>query len=168
MTELETALADNRRAVGEFIDAAHALDAQAWTTPRAAGKWTPAQVAEHLALLYEYNRKLALGTAGRGAPFFLRPLIRRIVMDSTLKAGGFTRKGRAPKIFQPSATPGPASEVLARLQTAVSGFESDLRSRHPETRATLFSPFFGTVGSTDYVTLQAIHTRHHRRQLPSA
>ena len=69
--------------------------------------------------------------------FFLRPLIRRIVMDSTLKAGGFTRKG-ARRDIPAFRDTGAGVGDIARLQTAVSGFESDLRSRHPETRATLF------------------------------
>jgi len=167
MTEVETALADNRAAVEEFVGAARALSAQQWTSPREAGAWTPAQIAEHLAIVYEYGRKLAQGTAGRGAPFFLRPLIRKIVLDTTLKAGRFTRKGRAPKPFRPSSTPGPQAEVLSRLQAAVSGLEADLRSRHPEARHTIFSPFFGDVKTADYVTLQAIHARHHRAQLPA-
>src|SRR5258708_2969795 len=76
MTEIETAIADNRAAVEEFVAAARGVDAASWNRPRAEGKWSPAQVTEHLAIVYEYNRKVVLGTAGKGAPKFLQPLAR--------------------------------------------------------------------------------------------
>lgn len=165
MTEIETAIADNRVAVEEFVARARGLDAAAWAAPRGDGQWSPAQIAEHLAIVYEYNRKVVTGTAGRGAPAFLRPLARWFIVTKTLKAGGFTRKGRAPKIFQPTAAPAPAPVVLDRLTRAVAGFESDIRSGHPEARHTIAHPFFGTLPTVDYLRLQAIHARHHRSQL---
>jgi uncharacterized damage-inducible protein DinB len=167
MTELETRIADNRAAIDEFMTAARALDASRWAAPRAAGAWSPAQIAEHLARTYEYNCRVLQGTA-EGMPFplsLLKPLIRRIVVDNTLRAGRFTRKARAPAFFQPSTTPQAAPDVLARLVSAVGGFEAGLRSR-PRTE-TIEHPVFGTVAITDWVALQAIHARHHRAQLPS-
>lgn len=165
MTEIETALADNRAAVEEFIAAARAVDAVKWSTPLAQGKWSPAQIAEHLAIVYEYNRKVVTGTAGKGAPKFLRPLIRWFVVTTTLKAGAFTRKGRAPGILQPTAAPAAAAPLLTRLAAAVAGFENDIRSGHPEARHTVAHPFFGRLQTVDYLRLQAIHARHHRSQL---
>lgn len=165
MTEIETALADNRAAVEEFIAAARGLDAARWDAPLAPGKWSPAQIAEHLAIVYEYNRKVVTGTAGKGAPKFLRPLAKWFVVTKTLKAGAFTRKGKAPGIFQPTAAPAAAAPVLARLAAAVTGFENDIRSGHPEARHNVAHPFFGTLPTVDYLRLQAIHARHHRSQL---
>lgn len=165
MTEIETAIADNRAAVDEFVAAARAVDPAKWPVPRGEGKWSPAQIAEHLAVVYEYNRKVVTGTAGKGAPAFLRPLARWFIVTRTLKAGAFTRQGRAPKIFHPSAAHPPAPEVLTRLTKAVIGMEGDIRSGHPEGRHTVAHPFFGTLPTTDYLRLQAIHTRHHRSQL---
>ena len=168
MSDIETTLADHHKAVDEFVAAARTLDAAKWTTPRAPGKWTPAQIAEHLAITYEYNRGVVAGTASGGAPFFLRPLIRRFIVDSTLKAGRFTRTGRTPKIFEPSAAPGPSGQVLARLQSAVAAFEGDVRTGQREGREVVNHPFFGKLPASDYLRLQAIHSRHHRPQLPSA
>ncbi len=165
MTEIETALADNRAAVEEFVAAARAVHASSWSTPRAEGKWSPAQIAEHLAIVYEYNRNVILGTAGKGAPKLLQPLARWFIVTKTLKAGGFTRKGKAPGIFQPTATSAAAQAVLTRLTTALAGFENDIRSGHPEGRHTVAHPFFGTLPTVDYLRLQAIHARHHRSQL---
>jgi len=165
MTELETAIAENRAAVEEFVARARAVDTAKWTAARGEGQWSPAQVAEHLAIVYEYNRKVVTGAAAKSAPGFLRPLLRWFIVVRTLKAGRFTRKGRAPAIFQPSATPAAAPDVLARLTAAVKGFENDIRSGHPEGRHTVAHPFFGTLKTIDYLRLQAIHARHHRSQL---
>jgi hypothetical protein len=165
MTEIETAIAENRSAVAEFIAAARGLDAATWTAPLGDRRWAPAQVAEHLALVYEYNRKVVMGTAGKGAPRLLQPVLRWFIVSRTLKAGRFTRKGRAPAIFQPAAAPAPAATVLARLTTAMTGMEGDIRSGHPAGRHTVDHPFFGRLKTVDWIRLQAIHARHHRSQL---
>jgi hypothetical protein len=170
VNELETQIADNRAAVDEFIAAARAIDGSKWTTPRAEGAWAPAQIAEHLAIVYEYNRTIVNGTAPSPIPRLVRPLIQRIargiVVDSTLKAGRFTRKGRAPGFFQPTAAPmPPCGEILTRLDAAVRGLENDLRSRSPHAGHTIAHPVFGTLPTANWMRLQAIHARHHRAQL---
>jgi hypothetical protein len=171
MTEIETQIADNRAAIDEFIAAARALAPSVWEAPRAAGAWSPAQVAEHLAVVYEYNRTVATGTAPTPIPWIFRPILqplaRMIVVDNTLRAGRFTRKGRAPGFFRPSSAPPAPDAVLARLDAAVRGLEADLRSRHPEARHTIAHPVFGTIPTADWIRLQAIHVRHHRAQLPA-
>ena len=165
MTELETAIAENRAAVEEFMATAQSLAAAAWTRPRAPGAWTPAQIVEHIVLAYEYSGDVVKGTATGGVPRLFRPLLRRLVVDSTLRAGRFTRKGKAPAVFRPSDTPPAKSELLDRLHRAVAGFESALRSNHPEARHNVNHPAFGVVPTVNYVRLQAIHARHHRAQL---
>ena len=169
MTEIETAIAENRKALDEFIAAARAVPAARWQAPRAEGAWSPAQIVEHLAVTYEFNRQVVAGTAP-GIPLLLRPmrpLLRYVVITSTLKAGRFTRKGRTPKFLKPSETPPAIDVVVARLNAAVTGLESDLRSRHPEARHSIAHPAFGTVTTHDWIRVQAIHLRHHRDQLTS-
>ena len=90
-----------------------------------------------------------------------------MIVGRTLKAGRFTRKGRAPGIFQPAAAPPSAAVVLPRLDAAAAGFANDIRSGHPEARHYVRHPFFGRLPTIDYVRLQAIHARHHRGQLTS-
>lgn len=171
MTVIETAIANHRAAIEEFLAAARAIDASNWSRPRAEGAWSPAQIAEHLAVVYEYNRSVATGTAAEPIPRLFRPIVqplaRRIVVDNTIAAGRFTRKGRAPRMFQPSAAPPASGEVLARLDRAVRGLESDLRSRHPESRHTIAHPIFGTIPTDRWINLQAIHARHHCAQIAS-
>jgi hypothetical protein len=165
MTELEAAIADNRAAVEEFIATAQSLDSTVWARARSQGGWTPAQIVEHIVLAYEYSGDVVKGTATGGVPRLFRPLLRRLVVDSTLKAGRFTRKGKAPAVFRPSDTPAAKSELLDRLDRAVGAFEAAIRSGHPEGRHNVNHPAFGRVPTADYVRLQAIHARHHRTQL---
>ena len=47
MTPLESAIVENRETVDTFIAVARAVDPGRWRVPRAAGKWSPAQVVEH-------------------------------------------------------------------------------------------------------------------------
>jgi len=168
MTELETAIADNRAAAAEFVATARSVDAGMWNAPRAGGGWSPAQITEHVAIVYEYSRDIVIGTPPGGSlPRFLRPLLRRLVVDSTLKAGRFTRKGRAPAMFRPSPAALSTGEAIARLEAALAGFEGAIRSGHPEGRHYVTHPYFGRIPTRDYVRFQAIHTRHHRAQLTS-
>ena len=168
---LETQIADNRAAVDEFIAAARAIDEARWSASRAEGAWTPAQIAEHLAIVYEYNLTVVTGTAPSPIPRLVRPIIQRLargmIVDSTLKAGRFTRKGRAPGMFQPSAAPSPQAEVLARLDAAVRRLEDHLRSRRAGAIDTIAHPIFGTLPTANWMRVQAIHARHHRAQLPA-
>src|SRR3954447_7125764 len=95
MSYLDAAIADNHQAVDEFTAAARAIDATRWTLPRAAGKWSPAQVVEHIALTYEYSRAVLNHTApGPSAPRLLRPLVRRFFVNPVLKRGSFKPNGR--------------------------------------------------------------------------
>jgi len=166
MTELETAIAENRAAADEFVATARALGPTGWTAAREEGAWTSAQIVEHVVLAYEYSRDVVMGNpTGGSVPRLLRPLLRRLVVDSTLKAGRFTRKGKAPATFRPSASPPGPSELLDRLSKAVAGFEAAIRSGHPDGRHTVNHPAFGKVSTIDYVRLQAIHSRHHQAQL---
>ena len=129
MTELETSIAENRTAVNEFVATARALDGPRWTTPRAPGAWTPAQIVEHVAIVYEYSRDILLGKPQSSPlPGFLRPLLRWFVVDSALKAGTFTRKGKAPGFLKPVA---PAPPSLAEAIQRARGGGDRFRSRDP-------------------------------------
>lgn len=165
MTPLETSLADNRAAVDEFLAAARSLDTGQWSTPRAEGAWSPGQVVDHVAIVYEYSRDVVRGTVSGGSlPRFLRPLLRRVVVDPVLKSGRYTRKGRAPGFLRPAPASPPAAQAIARLEAAAREFDAAIRtSSGPD----VVHPFFGRMTASDYVRFQAIHTRNHRRQLTS-
>jgi hypothetical protein len=157
-------LAADRDAVNAFIVTARGVAPERWAEPRAPGKWSPAQVVEHIALAYESNLQLLRGPVPGGAPRWLRPLIRKVLLGYVLRRGSFPRGSRAPKILKPDASPaaGPASELIPRLEMAAGAFEA-IAPAHPSDK--LEHPFFGEVPVADMVRLMELHTRHHTPQL---
>jgi hypothetical protein len=171
MADLQSTLDDNRQAVDAFIAKARTVPEGRWTQPRAPKKWSPGQVTEHVAIVYEGARSVVDGTfARRSLPRFVRPLIRRFAVDAVLRTGRFRQGLRAPAFFQPAATTATASleDLSTRLRTASGGFEAAVRFAAREGRTFVDHPMFGRVGLADYTRLQAIHTRHHAQQLVAA
>jgi hypothetical protein len=163
---VQATLDDNRTAVSAFVTAARAISQSAWSTPRAPGKWSPAQVTEHVAIAYEVSRSIVNGQYSGGAPpRVLRPVIRTLFLRPVLKAGRFTRRGKAPAPFQPSSSPGSVADVTARLNNAAAAFQRDIAAAAAAGRTVIDHPFFGRLSLADYSRLQAIHTRHHAQQL---
>lgn len=165
MTDLHTALQSHHQAVDDFVAAARGVPSPRWGQPRAPGKWSPGQVAEHLALAYEVNRRVLDGTSpGPAAPRLLRPLVRRFLLNPVLRRGSFFPGSRSPKVFRPGASPAPPTELLGRLQSAANVFETDTAVA-AKAGGTIEHPFFGRLSLVDFVRLQEIHARHHRRQV---
>src|SRR5262245_29506344 len=166
MADLQSMIDDNRQAVDEFIVKARAVPEAKWTQPRAPKKWSPGQVTEHVAIVYEGARAVVDGTfAGRSVPRFVRPLIRRFAVDPVLRTGRFRQGLKAPAFFQPTASTASVDDLSVRLRTASGGFEAAVRFAAREGRTFVDHPLFGRVDLADYTRLQAIHTRHHLQQL---
>jgi hypothetical protein len=168
MAELQTLLNDHRKAVSAFLTAARGVQRLQWDQSRAPGKWSPAQVTEHVAKAYEVNQGVLHGSwPGRAAPRFLRPLIRFMLLNTVLKRGRFGKGGKSPGPFRPSSSPSPPEALTARLQAAAERFETDLTAAARGGEVAIEHPFFGRLRLTDYLRLNEIHTRHHRQQLPT-
>jgi hypothetical protein len=169
MSNLDALLAANRSAVDDLIAVAERAQPN-WNTPRAAGKWSPAQVTEHVARSLEEaanvvaNRPSKLPTL----PTFIRPIagfmLRRIV-----RSGKFP-KAKTNGAMNPARTsptiPNSPAEAKARLQSALTVFERECRAR-VASRQPVESPAFGTVTVEDYARFTELHTRHHTKQIPS-
>ena len=166
MTDLAATLKTHRDAVESFLETAAAVPPTRWSAPRAPGKWSPAQVADHVAVAFEANRHLLRpGTSGGGAPRFLRPFLRVFLFNPVLRRGAFIPGSKTPKMLRPADAPPGQDALLARLRSAAQNFEAEARAL-PNT--TIDHPFFGRMPLTDFVRFQEIHTQHHRRQLTPA
>ena len=163
MADLQSALQTHRAAVEEFLATARQVSVAQWSRPRAPGKWSPGQVAEHLALAYEVNRRVLNGSfPGNGAPRLLRPVLRTFLLNPVLKRGKFIPGSKSPKVFRPGSAPPQQAPLLGRLQIAVKAFETDANATPGDA---VEHPIFGRLGLADFVRLQEIHTRHHRNQV---
>ena len=166
MPELQDTILYNRRAVDAFIAGVRAVPSAAWLRPRAPGKWSPAQVTEHVAIAYEVARSVLDGTyAGRAAPRFVRLVIRTIGFNPIVKTGRFRKGTKAPAFFQPTGTPATVADLTGRLEAAAGSFVAAVEAAASQGQDIVDHPFFGRVSLPDYSRLQAIHTRHHAEQL---
>jgi len=165
MASIASRLDANRASVAALIAAAEQSVA-ALTTPRAPGKWSPAQIVEHVARTYDSSADLVLGKPSRfpTLPAFLRPVARGLLFNRVVKKGTFP-KARTNKAMNPSSGPSTAEAVRIRLQEAVEGFETACRAHAGET---LQTGTFGPVPLLDYILFMEVHARHHTRQIPRA
>lgn len=165
MAQIDEALAAHRAAVGELLEAG-ARSGAAWETPRAPGKWSPAQIVEHVARSIEESAQMVAGAPTKlpSLPRFLRPMLRRIAFDRTIRRSAFPR-GRTTKPFKPeSGSPTPADARL-RLDAALERFEAACRAC-AASGLCVVSGMFGDVPVLDYVRFLELHAAHHRKQIP--
>ncbi|GAG11904.1 unnamed protein product, partial [marine sediment metagenome] len=126
-------------------------------------KWSPSQVVEHIARTYEESAHVVTGgpTKFPTFPFFIRPVL-RIVFNRTVKKGSFM-KAKTMKPFDPVSGPTSTDEGRARVEAALEKFERACQAQSAD--GTMSSGVFGKVAVSDYVQFQALHTRHHQKQL---
>lgn len=165
---LDEAIRRHRAALSRFFDAIAPLSPAEWEQPLAPGKWSPGQIAEHLALTYEVASQVVRGTSSiPPMPRLLRPMLGWLVLW-TIRIGRFPRGGRAMKGFLPSDRAGAREQILDRLTRAADAFDAECAGARREDRPGLVHPIFGKVRVVDYVLFNDLHTRHHTSQIPGA
>jgi hypothetical protein len=164
MTDIDSALAACRAAADEMMAAAERAPA-AWTVPRAAGKWSPSQIVEHVARTLEESANVASGKPSKfpNIPALLRPLVRRFLFERVLRNAAFP-KARTNKAMNPTAGPASLAEGRVRLAQAQSTFETACRALASR-QAPMQSTAFGPIRIEDYVRFMEIHARHHTKQI---
>jgi hypothetical protein len=162
--QLETLLRDHQAAVEEFVERAIALPNVQWLTPRAEGKWTPAQETRHLVLAYEvFTRDLNGGTpmALRGTPA-KRAVWRLIGLTSILWLKRIPVAIRTPREARPEWETTPRDDLLPQLVKRVEDFATLFaRMWRTEPRRRVTHPFFGPLALDHAIGFATVHTRHH-------
>lgn len=157
------------RAVREFVEKARAIGSERWLTPRAEGKWTPAQEVTHLILTYEaFVRQLTHGETIRlrGTPL-KRMVWRAVGMTSILWFRKIPAAVNAPREVRPDPVDTPAAELIPRLEERVATFENAFaRAWRHDPQRRLMHPLFGYVSLDQGIRFLTVHTRHHAAFLP--
>jgi hypothetical protein len=167
MADLESALQAQRTAADAFKAAALRVSESVWNAPRAPGKWSPAQVTDHVGVSTRVARDFMGQKPGMGSlPWFLRPVLNRFFLKPVLKKG-FPKKGKGPSIFAPAHDPMPREQLCARIDSEVAALEADARAMVKSGKAEFTHGFFGRMAVADYVMFNALHFDHHREQLPT-
>ncbi len=161
-------MALHRAAVAECVAAVAAVPADAWTRPLAPGKWSPAEVAEHLAISYDPPlAELSGGLSFRiRVPWWKRRALRWAMLPGILN-GGFPAGAPAPREIRPRHTESSPEEASRRLAANADRFLESLTEARAARRVRLTHPYFGKLRPAQTVMLLTSHALHHRRQLPA-
>ncbi|HZE94288.1 MAG TPA: DUF1569 domain-containing protein [Gemmatimonadales bacterium] len=132
-----------------------------------AGKWTPAQIVEHLALGLALSAETF--TARRNhAPMVRRP---RTPAEKIAKLLIFGFRWFPPGRKSPERTTPPAqidrASAEAHFLDAIEAWDQVDRALLPERRADLFvkHPRMGDLTVEEWMRFHVIHARHHARQI---
>lgn len=160
---------EHQAALAAFLVAARAVPDPQWNEPPREGKWSPAQIAEHLRLTYAtIARELRGDTGFRVRVGRLRQLVLRLTVLRRLRRERAFPPG-APAVREVRPGPGPFERqaTLAGLQVEADGFGASLDAGRNLRTIGITHPFFGKLGPFQGLELMTLHTSHHRAQLGS-
>jgi hypothetical protein len=163
----EDAVEEHRTALATFLEIAESLSDDAWNAPWGPGKWTRAQVAEHLALSYEAAiRELTAGgaIAVKVAPW-RQALLRWIVLPHILFHHSIPGRTRSPRELRPAEVTAPRGRVLLRLRELGERFESEAERAFHSGSGHVTHPFFGRIDAVKGMRFMGVHLEHHTRQI---
>lgn len=160
---------EHRVALREFVESARALDPNTWQRSP-AGKWSPAQIAEHLSLTYAaLLQEMAGGSAIKvRTSVWQRLLLRWTILPGLLKHGRIPRGAPAVREVRPGNGPFDQKEVLDRLHAQCEKFLDVLGDQQRPHKAQMTHPFFGKLDPDTALRFCTVHIVHHQRQLPPA
>lgn len=165
-----TAAHTHHDAVQSFVSAARAVPPAEWERPLADGKWTPAQVAEHLRMTYALVAQQLAGGSGIRVrtPWWLRTVLRWRVLPRILSSGLFPRGARAPREIRPGDGPFDRDQTLSALLTSATVVEDALVRVWNGSPIRMTHHVFGALDTPTAAQLLTVHTLHHTRQLDAA
>jgi hypothetical protein len=100
------------------------------------------------------------------APRFPAPA-GQTVLQPDLEEGRISEGVKAHKAMNPASGPATPAEARVRVEGALARFDQECR-RRVDSGQHVVSTGFGTVSVEDFVRFQALHTRHHCKQMPGA
>jgi len=148
--------------------AAKAMDVPAdrWLKPRAEGKWSPAEVVEHLNRVYDVVLNEIAGAPGMQIKTALwqRVLLRFTMVPKILRGDGFPEGARAPKETRPVVSIIDQREAVDGFRERAKRFAEDVQgARNRGQRLT--HAYFGKMSAIGTTLLLARHIEHHMKQI---
>ena len=160
------AAAEHRRAVEDCAAVIRCVAADSWERSPSEKKWSPAQIAEHLAIAYDPVLSEIDGGGGFRPrfPWWQRRILKWIFLKRVL-AGRFPKGVRAPREVRPTTTAPSPEEGARRLAERAEVFLERFARAHAQGRARVTHPDMGRLKGAVAVRFLTSHVRHHRRQL---
>lgn len=141
-------------------------DERAWFAAP-PGKWSPAEIVDHLATAIENSAKGFASRADKPA-MTRRPrsFRQRFAQHIVLRTGWFPRGRQAPEMTRPAVRP-ERSATEAKLRSAVESFLQVEKRLLPMRAATLFlkHPVMGDLTFGEFMQFHIRHAEHHRKQI---
>jgi hypothetical protein len=164
--DFEHAAADHSAAIEDLVRAVEAVDPAAWSLARQPGKWSPAEIAQHLILSYDPPLAELAGGAGFVVrlPWWKRTFLRWKVLPQIM-AGNFPKGAPAPREARPRGGPPSPQDAALRLRESSARFQARLSEAQALRRVRLTHSYFGKIEGPQILKLMAVHARHHRDQL---
>ena len=168
MTSFDRALAIHHSASAAFATAAEGIERDRWHHPLTEGKWSCAQVTDHLIQTYDVLLRELNGGAGMRIRigFVRRMFLRMTLMPRLLRGARFPERVPAPSEIRPSNTPANQQDGIALFRQRAAEFEAaaqQARTQNP--RAHVTHAYFGAASLANGVLFCARHIEHHRAQI---
>ncbi len=132
------------------------------------GKWSAAEVVEHLALTYRGTARSMQKVLEAGAPTATpRKLRQRLAIWWITRLGRFPEGRQAPQQVCPRGDCGPADAVLATALESLSKMDAaiaDCERRFGPVRLS-DHPILGALSGTQWRKFHSVHARHHAVQI---
>jgi hypothetical protein len=162
----EGALARHTDAARAFSATAASIGDDSWLAPRGEGKWSPAQVTEHLCRTYEVVIAELNGEQGIRirSPWLLRQVLRQTMLRSIYRKRKIPKGARAPSEIVPKVTDQTQTASLERFANLAMKFEETMNANRGTSRK-LTHHIFGEIELLPGIDFVAIHVEHHHRQV---
>ncbi len=166
----DAAADEHHVSLAAYLYTASALAADAWERPWGPGKWTPAQVTEHLTRSYE--ALLVELREGRAMELKLAPwrrtLTRWILLPHILFHRSFPVRAPAPREVRPKEVRAGRDAALASMRALGETFVAELAAARLQGSLGLTHPYFGKIEPIKVLRFVGIHIEHHRKQIERA
>jgi hypothetical protein len=132
-----------------------------------AGKWSAAQILEHLFLVFKMSNRGIAKCMEQGAPLATRATLKHRLATLLALDLGYMREGRkAPERATPRGMPPEeVQQALApELQKMDSGLD-DCERRFGARTKLMDHPFLGPLTADEWRKFHWVHGRHHARQI---
>ncbi len=151
----------------EYAMTAAAVGEGRWLKPLADGKWSPAEITEHLRLVYEGAlRELNRGSGMRPRTnWLMQRFLRFAFLRKILRTGQFPKGAKAPSEVKPTVTNTDQTAAIAQFSTLADEFEALLQKRKGDADCSLSHHLFGKLSPLEGLQLVTTHLAHHHRQL---
>jgi hypothetical protein len=155
-------------AAADFAEAASRVPADRWLAPREEGKWSPAEIVEHVSLAYDVLlREIAGGPGMRvRTKMWQRLLLRVAMVPGLLRGKPFPKGARSPRETRPELKSTDQAAAIASLRDRAARFDAAaMEAQRSGRRVRLTHAYFGSASLRHATILCARHVQHHRKQL---